>query len=185
MHVKLARKQFESLALEQLDTLYRVARRLTGDPGRAQDLVQETYLRALRGAADFKLEDFGIRPWLLRIMQNLHTSRGQREGRQPRAMDEQHLAMFSREAPPPSPHPGDEQALFDSMDEQLVAALENLPPEYQQVMLLWAVEDFSYREIAAALDIPIGTVMSRLYRARQSLSHDLREYAQRQRLQRE
>jgi len=183
--VKLNRKQFEGLALEQLDTLYRVARRLTGDPGRAQDLVQETYLRALRGAADFQLEDFGIRPWLLRIMQNLHTSRGQRESRQPRAMDDQHLAAFAREAPTPPPPTGDEQALFDSMDEQLVAALENMPPEYQQVMLLWAVEDFSYREIAAALDVPIGTVMSRLYRARHSLSQQLREYAQRQRLIRE
>jgi len=181
--VKPTRKQFESLALEQLDTLYRVARRLTGDAGRAQDLVQETYLRALRGAADFKLEDFGIRPWLLRIMHNLHTSRAERESRQPRAMDDQHLATFSAEpAPPPT---GDEQALFDSMDEQLVAALENLPPEYQQVMLLWAVEDLSYREIAAALDVPIGTVMSRLYRARQSLSQRLREYALGQRLIRE
>jgi RNA polymerase sigma-70 factor (ECF subfamily) len=183
--VKLNRKQFEGLALEQLDTLYRVARRLTGDPGRAQDLVQETYLRALRGAADFKLEDFGIRPWLLRIMQNLHTSRGERESRQPRAMDDQHLAAFAHEAPTPAPPTDDGQALFDSMDEQLVAALEHLPPEYQQVMLLWAVEDLSYREIAAALDVPIGTVMSRLYRARQSLSQQLREYAQRQRLIRE
>jgi RNA polymerase sigma-70 factor (ECF subfamily) len=60
-----------------------------------------------------------------------------------------------------------------------------MPPEYQQVMLLWAVEDFSYREIAAALDVPIGTVMSRLYRARQSLAQNLKEYAQRQRLIRE
>jgi RNA polymerase sigma-70 factor (ECF subfamily) len=182
--VTLPRQQFETLALEQLDTLYRVARRLTGDGSRAADLVQETYLRALRGAADFKLEDFGIRPWLLRIMHNLHSTRGQRESRQPRAMDEQYLQAHAPAAPTPVPQ-GDEQALFDGMDEQLVAALENLPPEYQQVMLLWAVEELSYREIAAALDVPIGTVMSRLYRARQSLSQQLREYAQRQRLIRE
>lgn len=100
-------------------------------------------------------------------------------------MDEQHLAANAPEAPPPMPADGDAAALFDSMDEQLVAALENLPLEYQQVMLLWAVEDLSYREIAAALDVPIGTVMSRLYRARQGLANDLREYAQRQRLVRE
>jgi len=185
MPVKLPRQQFESLALAQLDTLYRVARRLTGNPERAGDLVQETYLRALRAAGDFELEEFGIRPWLLRIMHNLHSTRGQRENRQPRAMDEQHLAANSPEAPPPMPSDGDAAALFDSMDEQLVAALENLPMEYQQVMLLWAVEDLSYRQIAAALDVPIGTVMSRLYRARQSLANDLREYAQRQRLVRE
>jgi RNA polymerase sigma-70 factor (ECF subfamily) len=179
--VTLPRQQFETLALEQLDTLYRVARRLTGDGNRAADLVQETYLRALRGAADFKLEDFGIRPWLLRIMHNLHSTRGQRESRQPWAMDEQYLQAHSPAAPTPVPT-GNEQALFDGMDEQIVAALENLPAEYQQVMLLWAVEELSYREIAAALDVPIGTVMSRLYRARQSLAQNLKEYAQRQRL---
>src|ERR1700683_4111841 len=185
MPVTLPRQQFETLALEQIDTLYRVARRLTGNPERAGDLVQETYLRALRGAGDFRLEQFGIRPWLLRIMHNLHATRGQREGRQPRAMDEQHLAAQSPEAPPSPPGDGDAAALFDSMDEHLVAALEKLPMEYQQVMLLWAVEDLSYREIAAALDVPVGTVRSVLYRARQSLASNLREYAQQQRLIRE
>jgi len=73
-----SREQFEQLALAQLDTLYRVARRLCRTGGEAEDLVQETYVRALRAAESFQLEEFGIRPWLLRIMRNLHASRAQR-----------------------------------------------------------------------------------------------------------
>ena len=83
-----ASEQFEKLALEQMDTLYRVARRLTRDPERANDLVQETYLRAFRAKESFELKEYGIRPWLLRIMQNLHFSRAGREQRQPVAMED-------------------------------------------------------------------------------------------------
>ena len=82
-------QQFEKLALEQMDTLYRVARRLTRDPERANDLVQETYLRAFRAKDSFQLKEYGIRPWLLRIMQNLHYSRSDRERRQPTAGEAQ------------------------------------------------------------------------------------------------
>src|SRR4051812_3362147 len=78
-------EQFEQLALEQLDTLYRVARRLTRDANRAEDLVQETYVRALRARETFDLTTHGIRPWLLRIMHNVNVSRAEREVRQPTA----------------------------------------------------------------------------------------------------
>jgi RNA polymerase sigma-70 factor (ECF subfamily) len=70
--MKLDPREFERLALEQIDLLYRVARRLTRDPNRAEDLVQETYLRALRSKEGFNLEDFGMKPWLLRILHNRH-----------------------------------------------------------------------------------------------------------------
>src|SRR6266446_5107352 len=90
--MKLDPKDFERLALEQLDMLYRVARRLTRDPSRAEDLVQETYLRALRSRYGFNLETFGIKPWLLRIRYNLLLSRARREARQPVAVDELELA---------------------------------------------------------------------------------------------
>src|SRR4051812_18971180 len=79
------------MALEQLDMLYRVARRLTRDPASAEDLVQETYMRALRGRETFDLKAHGIRPWLLRIMHNLHVSRAEREGRQPSRMEDEQL----------------------------------------------------------------------------------------------
>jgi RNA polymerase sigma-70 factor (ECF subfamily) len=181
--MKPSRQQFEKLALEQIDTLYRVARRLTHDASRAEDLVQETYLRALRGADGFNLEEFGIRPWLLRIMQNLHVSRSEREKRQPHAVDDQQLTSVGQ--PEQVAEPSGDAAVFDSMDEHLVTALDDLPDEYQQVMLLWGVEGLSYKEIATVLDVPIGTVMSRLHRARQRLSEQLRGYAREQGLIRE
>src|SRR5208283_2734224 len=162
--MKTSREHFERLALEQLDMVYRVARRLCKNPIEAEDLVQETYLRAFRAADSFELEGYGIRPWLLQILHNLHISRNERERRQPHALDEEQLAGAVDEHPLPPPGPG---ALFDSMDERLATALQSLPAQYQEVMLLWAVEDFSYKEIAAALKVPIGTVMSRLHRARQ------------------
>ncbi len=181
--MKTSRQQFEQLALEQLDTLYRVARRLTRNATKAEDLVQETYLRAIRAADGFNLEEFGIRPWLLRIMHNLHISRAEREKRQPIAVDDQQLISVGEEQTPTFSN--DRSTIFDSMDEKLAEALNDLPDEYQEVMLLWGVEELSYKEIATVLDVPIGTVMSRLHRARQRLSDQLRTYAQQQGLIRE
>jgi RNA polymerase sigma-70 factor (ECF subfamily) len=181
--MNISREKFEQLALAEMDTLFRVARRLTRDAIAAQDLVQETYLRALGAAGSFNLEQFGIRPWLLRIMQNLYISRGEREKKQPHGVPDEKLNAVADPDLSMAELAGSE--LFDSMDEKMVAALENLPSEYQQAMLLWAVEDLSYKEIASVLEVPIGTVMSRLYRARERLSTELREYALKGRLIRE
>ena len=173
--MKLARDQFEKLALEQMDLLYRVARRLTRDTHEAGDLVQETYVRALRAHDTFDLQEHGIRPWLVRIMHNLHFSRSEREKRQPVAIETAPLEAARREgtADPFSFQP----AGWDGMDERLVRALNQLPREYQAVLLLWAVEEFSYKEIADSLEVPIGTVMSRLHRARQKLAELLHDFA--------
>ena len=196
--MKLPPEQFEKLALEQMDTLYRVASRLTRDRDRAGDLVQETYLRAFRSRDAFELQEHGIRPWLLRIMRNLHLSRADRDRRQPVAVEGETLdamnasrptaggasaaAYGDLEAVGPAPVPPLD---WDSLDERLKGALENLQEEYQIVLLLWAVEELSYKEIADVLDIPIGTVMSRLHRARQKLSTQLRDYAKQEGMIRE
>src|SRR5947207_15440505 len=111
--------QFQKLALEHTDMLYRVARRITRDTTDAEDLVQETYLRAFRSRESFELEEFGIRPWLLRIMHNLHVSRAGRERRQPQAIDEEHL-----EAAPDSPLI--EAFNWDAMDQRVVRAVNDL-----------------------------------------------------------
>ena len=181
--MKLSQQQFERLALEQMDTVYRVARRLTRREDRAEDLVQETYLRAIRARDTFNLEEYGIRPWLLRILYNLHVSKGQRDTRQPIAMDDEHLQMVEQgtngDALPIDP------TSFEGMDQRLVRAIESLPPEYQAVMMMWAVEELSYKEMAHVLDVPIGTVMSRLHRARQRLADQLRDLAVEGRLIRE
>jgi len=177
--MKLAPEQFEALAMEHLDMLYRVARRMTRDQHRAEDLVQETYLRAFRSAADFDLQEYGIRPWLIRILHNLHVSKGQRDKRQPASMEDEHLeaAALSTETHAP--------ATWEGMDQQVKRAFETLPAEYQTVMQLWAIEELSYKEIADALNVPLGTVMSRLHRARQRLSEQLKEYATREGIIRE
>jgi RNA polymerase sigma-70 factor (ECF subfamily) len=185
--VKPTPQQFEQLALEQLDLLYRVARRLTRDPARAEDLVQETFVRALRGRDSFDLQAHGIRPWLLRIMHNVHVSRAEREGRQPAAIEDEQLEAAGAGGPAggASGQPPYELASFDAMDQNLVRAIQSLASEYQVVLLLWAVEELSYKEIADAVGIPIGTVMSRLHRARQRLSDQLRGYALREGIIRE
>jgi RNA polymerase sigma-70 factor (ECF subfamily) len=178
--VKLSRSEFEALALEHIDMLYRIARRLTREANRAEDLVQETYLRALRARDTFDLQNHGIRPWLLRIMHNLHFSQSGRERRQPAAIEEELLEASAQVELPPIT-----AASFEGMDERLVRAVDQLPAEYQTVLLLWAIDELSYKEIAEAVGIPIGTVMSRLHRARQRLSEQLRPYAQREGIIRE
>jgi RNA polymerase sigma-70 factor (ECF subfamily) len=175
-------QQFEQLALEQLDLLYRIARRLTRDTSRAEDLVQETYARALRARDSFDLHAHGIKPWLLRIMHNVHISRSEREGRQPTAVEDEHLESASGAGNIPAPY---DITSFQGMDQQLVRAIDSLPAEYQVVLMLWAIDELSYKEIAEAVGIPIGTVMSRLHRARQRLSEQLREYALREGIIRE
>jgi RNA polymerase sigma-70 factor (ECF subfamily) len=173
--MNLDRSEFETLAMEQLDMLYRMARRLARDQATAEDLVQETYLRALRSYHTFDLQQYGIRPWLLRIMHNLHTTRYQREKRQPLAMEDAKLEA----ATPIGNGDGSPTGanLWDGMDEQLMKAVTSLPEEYQVVMMLWAIEDLSYKEIAQTLEVPIGTVMSRLHRARQRLAAQLKGFA--------
>lgn len=170
--MKITRSQFEELALEQMDLLYRVGRRLARDPGRAEDLVQETYARAIRSWESFDLQGHGIKPWLLRIMHNLHYSRSLRDSKQPQAVETEFLDAASA---------GESVDLetfdLDQMDQQLVKALDDLQSEYQTVLILWAIEGMSYKEIAESVGIPIGTVMSRLHRARGKLSEQLREFA--------
>lgn len=161
--------------MEQLDLLYRVARRLTHNASASEDLVQETYVRALRARDTFDLQAHGIRPWLLRIMHNLHVSRGERESRQPTAL--QHDQLEASAPPGPLTPAAWDHGSLEGMDQQLARAIEALAPEYQVVMLLWAIEEMSYKEIAEAVDIPIGTVMSRLHRARQKLSEQLHAFA--------
>jgi RNA polymerase sigma-70 factor (ECF subfamily) len=155
---------------------------LAREPAAAEDLVQETYLRALRARDTFDLQSHGIRPWLLRIMHNVHVSRGERESRQPAALQHDQL-----EASAPSAHalPPWDSGSMEGMDQQLVRAIDALATEYQVVLMLWAIEEMSYKEIADAVGIPIGTVMSRLHRARQKLSEQLRSFAVREGIIRE
>lgn len=168
-------ERLKAEALTYLDPLYRTALRLSRHPQDAEDLVQETYLNAFRALDRFE-EGTNLRAWLFRILNNAFISQYRRRKRRPSSsLDDvsdfylyDHLASgtATRENP-------EEEALNRIGDEAVLRALEALPVEFRQVELLADVEGFSYREIADILGIPIGTVMSRLYRARRRLQKSL------------
>ncbi|MDP9173263.1 MAG: sigma-70 family RNA polymerase sigma factor [Planctomycetota bacterium] len=159
--MKISREEFERLALKQIDAVDRAARTLTKHSVEADDLVQETYCRAIKAWESFELQSFGIRPWLLRILHNLYVTRSKREARQPRATDSDHLQAM--------PDPSNPPFTFSEAGEELNHALDQLPVELRTTITLWALDELKYHEIAQVMGIPIGTVMSRLHRARQQL----------------
>lgn len=169
---------FEALALPHLESLYRIARRLTQNEHEAEDLVQETYLKAYRAFASYEARAFGIKPWLLRILHNTFLNRLARERRAPRAVDQQLLDQSSSNSASLVPPELD----YEDLDEEVVRALDRLPPEFRAVLLLWATMELSYQEIADVLEVPIGTVMSRLHRARRLMIGALQAYARQRRL---
>jgi RNA polymerase sigma-70 factor (ECF subfamily) len=147
------------------DGLYNFAHWLTQNREEAEDLVQETYVKALKGFASFQ-QGTNFRAWIYRILRNTFlTSRTGLAATRTVALeseDEGQVVALSRETP--------ESILLDHADQQQVrAALDQLPVMFREVLLLCDVEDMSYQEIADTLSIPTGTVMSRLYRARKAL----------------
>lgn len=170
---------FEEQALPHTDLLYRVARRLTRDPHEAEDLVQETFMKAYRAFERFEMREYGIRPWLLKILNNTFLNRQAREKKAPKATDQQTLEETQPgEVADVAPLELD----FERVDEEVKQAIDRLAPEFRTVLLLWATMEFSYQDIADTLELPIGTVMSRLHRARQQLTRSLNDYAREHRL---
>ena len=173
------RDAFEELALQHLDSVYRMAMQLTRHPDGAADLVQETYLKALRVAERFEEKGGGIRPWLFKILHNAFYSQVGRDKRRPTPAEDLPTAVTD-EPGPDEPLPAWDLASLDweHVDERLKQAIDSLRPEYRSILLLWGVEGLKYREIADIQDIPIGTVMSRLHRARSMLAEQLTELAE-------
>jgi RNA polymerase sigma-70 factor (ECF subfamily) len=160
----LQHQDFEKLALPLLDPLYNFARWLCGEPDEARDLVQETIAKALKGLGSFR-EGTNFRAWMFRILRNTFlTSRTGLERRNTQQEDEDGFedSVVSYETP--------ELALIRRADTELVQrGIALLPQNFQEVLLLADVEEMKYQEVAEALDIPVGTVMSRLARARAKL----------------
>ena len=157
---------FEAQALGYADQLYRVALRLCRDQAKAEDLVQEAYLQAWRSFHRFE-PGTNLRAWLYKIMFNVHYS-NQRRDRLQLVPTEETIAETLAYDPPTPQHLTEEEVLL---------ALERLPRDYQIPILLADVEELSYREIADVMEIPIGTVMSRLHRGRKILRTELVNYA--------
>jgi RNA polymerase sigma-70 factor (ECF subfamily) len=171
------RIQFRRLAMAELPAVHRLAFHLTHNPNDAEDLVQETYLRAFNAEQSFRLGEVGVRPWLLRILHNVFLTRLKRAKLEPAATD------FSDDLAERRDEDAElaGQALADldwqQVDERLGRAIHDLPLTYRTVFLLSAIEGLKYREIADVLEMPIGTVMSRLFRARTMLLEGLTELA--------
>lgn len=169
--------------MEQLDAVYRMALQLARRTDEAADLVQETYLKALRAADRYQEQGGGIRPWLFKILHNVFYTRVGRSKRVTQLGDDE-LGAESAEPAPGEPGPVWNLAELDweHVDERIKQAIEGLKPEYRSVLLLWGVEGLKYREISEVQDIPIGTVMSRLHRARSILAEELSGLAEEKRV---
>ena len=171
-----ASDQLSTAALQHLDALYNLARWLTRDSVEAEDLVQETYLRAIRAAHQFH-PGTNLRAWLFQILRNTFFSEFKRKAREP-VEDPAVLDRLPR--PDGEANPDHRLAVAPNglAGLDLEAALDRLPEEQRTVVLLADVEDYTMEEVAAILDCPVGTVKSRLFRARATLKELLRDYVQ-------
>ena len=170
-------QEFRKLMLQELDAVHRLAYHLAGSANEADDLVQETYLRAFKSRNTFQLTEHGPRPWLFKILHNVYRTRLGKRGREATAAGDD---LADQVAAPPDPPPVDLD--WEQADERLKRAVDALAPSYRTVLLLWAVEGFKYREIAEITEVAIGTVMSRLFRARQVLTEQMADLAAERRL---
>lgn len=178
----MERSRFERLALDQMDAVYRMAMHLARRPEEADELVQEVYARAFRPQTIERFEDKSegtdeagsMRSWLFAICHNVFYTRIRREGRQPTAVDSFFDASDAEQMPGEAPPAWDRASLdWEHVDSRLRDAISELKDEYREVLLMWGVEGLKYREIATILGVPIGTVMSRLHRARKLLADAL------------
>jgi RNA polymerase sigma-70 factor (ECF subfamily) len=171
------RVRFEEEVLELADQVYRVARRLVSSREEAEDLVQETYARAFRSWRSYT-PGTNLRAWLFRILTNLNIDRGRRQQRSPdmQPLEEGDYYLYNRleESGPAD----DEQRVVERLSQDsIVGALSSVPHNYRDVVVLVDIGDFSYQDAAQILDIPIGTVMSRLHRGRRILKQQLADSA--------
>ena len=169
-------EDFAEEAIGHLDALYRGALRLSRDPDKAQDLVQDTFARALRYQHSYQ-PGTNMKAWLFAIMRNLYWDRFQKANRESVSIDDiGEFALYDQMRDDLGEGP--EQEVLDRIARgEVVEAIEKLNPLHREVVLLVDVEGFSYKDAAQTLGVPIGTVMSRLHRARQQLQRSLYEYA--------
>jgi RNA polymerase sigma-70 factor (ECF subfamily) len=170
---------FEAAAMPYLDPLYNAAYRMARNPQDAEDLVQETYLKAYKYYDKFE-EGTNLKAWLFKILKNTFINSYRKKQQAPPKADfadiEESFENTVRDDSGQHRNP-EEELLEKVLDEDVQHAIEELPHDYRMVVLLADLEGFSYKEIADILEIPVGTVMSRLYRGRRLLEEALLKYA--------
>ena len=169
------RVRFEEEALALSDQVFRVARHLASSRDEAEDLVQETYARAFRSWRSFT-PGTNLRAWLLRILTNLNIDRGRRKQRAPQEqpLEEGDYFLYNRLEQTTHDGAAEEDRVVERLSQDdIVAALSAVPHDFRDVIVLVDIGDFSYQDAAQILDIPIGTVMSRLHRGRRILKREL------------
>jgi RNA polymerase sigma-70 factor (ECF subfamily) len=171
------RVRFEEEALELADQVYRVARRMVGTREEAEELVQDTYARAFRSWQSFT-PGTNMRAWLLRILTNLNTDRGRKLQRTPdlQPLEESDYFLANKLAAVEGEQALDQERVVEKLSQGgVVNALAALPHDFRDVVVLVDLGEFSYADAAQILDVPIGTVMSRLHRGRRILKQTLAE----------
>jgi RNA polymerase sigma-70 factor (ECF subfamily) len=172
-----SRVRFEEEALDLSDQVYRVARHLANSREDADELMQETYVRAFRSWQQYT-PGTNLRAWLLRILTNLNIDRGRRQQRSPQttSLDEKSDYYLYDKLEEQEGRPLDEERVIERLSQDsVVDALAHVPHDFRDVLVLVDIGDFSYADTAQILDIPVGTVMSRLHRARRILKGELAE----------
>src|SRR5919199_5949105 len=172
------RARFEEEVLELADQVYRVARRLVSTREEAEDLVQETYARAFRSWRSYT-PGTNLRAWLFRILTNLNIDRARRAQRTPemQPVEEGDYFLYNR-LEQTVPEDEDAERIVERLSQDsIVQALSAVPHDFRDVIVLVDIGDFSYQDAAQILDIPLGTVMSRLHRGRRILKRELAEAA--------
>ncbi len=176
------RADFEKDAMQYAPQLYSAALRMTRNPADAEDVLQETYLKAYRAYHTFQ-EGTNLKAWLYRILTNTYINRYRKKMRRPAEVDlgeVEDLYLYRRigaVASGEAARSAEEEVLERFVEADVKAAIEGLPEHFRFPVLLADVEGFSYKEIASILDVPIGTVMSRLHRGRKALQKTLWEFA--------
>src|SRR3954464_10977289 len=170
---------FEKAAMPYVDSLYNTAYRMTRNSEDAEDLVQETYLKAYKYYDKFE-EGTNLKAWLFKILKNTFINSYRKKQQTPPKADfadiEESFENPVRDDSGQARNP-EEELLEKVLDEDVQHAIEELPHDYRMVVLLADLEGFSYKEIADILEVPVGTVMSRLYRGRRLLEHAMLEFA--------
>lgn len=172
------RKEFEGLAFNHMNSLYSTALRMTRNELDAEDLVQDVYVRAFRFFHKFE-KGTNFKAWIFKILTNTYINQYRKKSRQPLqvAFEKVDYTLAGIEESNSQKQTFDELNYNGIFDDEIQAALAQLSSEFRMVVLLADVEEFSYKEIAEIIGCPIGTVMSRLSRARRQLQAQLREYA--------